>query len=654
MHISDFFRHRIPSHFLLLLSVLFLIAPETVTASQSNILISEVSVSGNKSADEYIELYNPNDTPIDIAGLQLRRRTQSGSESSIKVFGKNSVIPAHGYFLWANSQGLYTLPFADAETSSSALADDNSIALFTSSGVSGALIDSIAWGKGSLFSPDTPVFPNPEKKYGLTRDLTTLTRETTAKLTPTNSRGAVWVFSVPDPDPIPLPSPLPIPPSVIRFNEVLANPIGNEEEQEFIELYNQGSDVTDIGNFILRDASKTGAYIFPAKTLLSGHDYLVVKRSLSKLSLNNSNESLSLFDASETLIDTVTYQKTKEGVSLNYTESGWRGGTPTPGSANQVNALPETKEKVPKKGYRGVLISFTASGNDSDGDHLKYTWDFGDGHKSYKATATHRYEKNGTYTVTLTTSDGSDDLHETFSINIESFPEKKIRITSLVPNPSGRDSEGEYLIIKNREKKPVNLKGFSIATGWKKLINHPIRENFIIAPKSEARLTRTFSLFTLPNKKGRIELRAPDGKTLQKMKYRLSEGVADDMVYKKEKGQRWQWQEPIKATPDQNTLPSETEEEGGEEDSITPPIPDELPQTIPEDTSISLPEKPSPFLPLLNYGTNIVLPETVTLSFNDSEREMVLLPQKEHYAFTFAKTLASKINTTLNKWQNRE
>ncbi len=643
MQISGLFRYRPLSGFLILFGALFVLGPKGTFAAPGDILISEVSVSGEKSSDEFVELYNTSDSPLDLSGLQLRRRTQSGSESSVKVFTKNSFIPAHGHFLWANSQGLFALPFADSETSSSALADDNSIALFTSSGASGVLIDSIAWGKGSLFSPSTPIFPNLEKKQSLTRTTDTLTWTVTTLLTPTNSRGETW--APPGPDPI-LPPPITL--TAIRFNEIFANPSGNEEEQEFIELLNEADDATDVGGFTLRDASKTGAYTFPLKTILNGHSYLVLKRSTSKLSLNNSNESLSLFSTTGALVDTVAYQKTKEGISLNYTGSGWRGGIPTPGAANQLNTLPETREKVPKKGYRGVPVSFNARGKDADGDTLKYVWDFGDGHKSYKATTTHRYEKNSTYTIVLTVSDGSDDVSETFALKIESFPETKVRITSLVPNPRGLDSEGEFLIIENREKKSVNLKDFSITTGWKKLINHPIRENFIIAAKSEGRLTREFSLFTLPNEKGRVELRGPDGKTLQKIQYKLTTSAKEDAIYRKEKGKRWQWEE-VKVSPGA----AEKEEVPMDEVFIEPLAPEPLPQEITEGSTITLPERKAPsLLPLLNYGTHVTLPHDIELTFDDSIEEIPLLVT-EHYALTFAKEVASEINTVLNALQNK-
>lgn len=606
----------------------FNISPAQATSS---LLISEVLIGNEKASDnhEFVELYNTSSSAVDISHYRLRYKNSKGTENSLAVIKDGSCIPAHGNFLWANSKGNFA-SLADVTTGTT-LTENYSIALYPPEG--DVPLDNIRWGTD---------YSSPVQK-SLARDLVNLNwLPELANPTPEKSTGCPDA----EPDPIPIPTP-----TSVRLNEILPNPKGDENEGEFIELYNNDEEKTDISGFSLRDASKTGEYTFPKDTILQGKEYFILKRSVSKLSLNNSNETLSLFDAGNVLVDTVQYRNTKEGVSLNYTSSGWRGSHfLTPGAPNILNALPETKEKVPKKGYKDVAVSFHAKGKDADGDTLKYTWDFGDGHKSYKRETTHKYKENGNYTVTLTTTDGSEEILETFSLEIEPFPKKKIRIVSLVPNPSGKDSDTEWIEIENREKKSINLRGFSIATGWKKLINHPIREDFILEPKQTAKLTRTFSLFSLPNQKGKIELRAPDGDVLQRIKYKLDKSIKEDVIYKKEKGKRWEWQENEEDMASASALPDNQEEKTEPEISDTETT-NEVEETVSVLGASSIDHAtPSAYYQLLNYGTSFHLPEKMSLSFSDEiPLDAPLTPEP-----IISSSFFEKINTSLNDWQNEE
>lgn len=632
---------------------LFIASPSKVSATPTDIILSEISIAGTEANDEFIELYNQSNIPLDLSGLQLRRRTSSGSESSLKVFTQGSIIPAHGYFLWANSQGIFRTPFADAETSSSALASDNSVGLFTKSGNDGILIDSITWGKGPLFSPTTPSFPNPEKQTSLSRTLSTLSWSQ-RMITPTNSKGVTWVAPTPDPVPEPVPTP-PSPPgaNTLRFNEIFPNPSAKGDQGEFIELHNFGNTPLDISGWSIHDATKTGKYTFPTSTIVQAGVYLVISDQEFTFSLNNTDETLSLFDTTDAIIDTMQYEKTKENVSLNFTTSGWRGGIPTPGKPNQLNTLPETREKVPKKGYRGIPITFDARGKDSDGQTIKYTWNFGDNHKSYKEKTSHTYEENGTYLVTLVTTDGSDDVTETFTLKIESLPKPDIRITAIIPNPAGKDTDGEWILIENRGKKAIDLKGFSVATGWKKLVNHPVRESITIAPKSEVKLTREFSLFTLPNQKGKVELRTPDGKTLQEIKYKLEKSVVEDAVYFKEKGKRWEWRKntPQKTTP----FTGDTEEENMLNE---PAVNEAIPTREEAPTETALPQEIIPETNTDSFsedrGDQQVLGAETTLDERSTDTTLPEVPfsQSTNFLFDFFQNFFINLNSRLNDWQN--
>ncbi len=495
------------------------------------VVLSEIQVAGSKASDEFIELYNSSDESVNLSGWSLRRKSANDTTnrgSSLKTLGSSDTLPAHGYFLWANSVSIFK-DHADTTTGSS-LSDNNSLALYDKDGV---LIDSLTWGTGHALPYSPRQLANPDEKEIFVRDLDTLTWSAIKSSTPTNSKGEVFkneTGTAGEEDS----------PHEILINEVLPNPKEKGDTGEFIELYNPGSEPVDLSGWEIRDASITGRYVFPSGASIPTLGYLVVTDKEFSLSLNNSHETLSLRDKEKRFVHRVQYEKTKEGVALNLVGSTLRGARrPTPGAINVENTNPVTQERVPKKGHRGFAIEFRARGKDSDGDKLKFTWDFGDGHKSYRENTSHKYLKSGRYAITLTTDDGIDVTDEIFEITIEKYRTPKVRIVSFVPNPKGNDSDLEWIEIENRERKAVNLKTFSIATGTKKksIVNHPIRKDFIIPAKSVKRLTREHSLFTLGNIRGRIELRAPDGKVIQDLKYAFDKSLADNTLLKKEKGQ---------------------------------------------------------------------------------------------------------------------
>lgn len=628
-----------------LIIVFFSLSPKAL-ATSSTVILNEVLIGSEKASDsnEFVELYNPGTEAVDLSGFRLRYRNSSGTEYSLAEIKSGNCIPANGFFLWANSKGSYGSS-ADITTGYT-LTENYTVLLFTPKTLGDQLLDSISWG--NVKTPPLPVTKSLSRDSATLSWLSELTTPTPTKSTP-----------CPPPEPTPPPAPIV---TAVRFNELLPNPSGEESAGEFIELYNDDASEANIGGFILHDASQTGSYTFPKDTLIAGHGYFLIPGNVSKIALNNSNETLSLFDTTNTLVDTVHYQTTKEDVSLNFNNGNWRGGTPTPGALNQINILPETKERVPKKGYSGMAVSFDARGNDAEGSALKYTWDFGDGHKSYKGETSHTYEKNGTYQVILTTSDDKDDVAETFSIEIESFPKLDIRITALVPNPSGKDSDNEWLLIENREKESLNLENFSIATGWDNLVNHPIRKSFIIKGKSTAKLTRDFSLFTLPNKKGRIELRAPNGKTLQEIEYKEKQSIEEDLIYRKEKGKRWEWQ---KETPKTTTTAetADTPELSSPETSISEeivPVPEEAPleenqkstdPTIANQETYKKENLRQELSRLLYHHTWVEVPQNeITSTYQTSGK--VTATQSKNLASTLLEKIFSNINFALNNLQN--
>jgi len=65
----------------------------------------EANPSGSDTGNEWIELYNPNDVPVDVSHLELwDQEPEPGS--LVKIIPENSVIPPHGYLVisWSSAR----------------------------------------------------------------------------------------------------------------------------------------------------------------------------------------------------------------------------------------------------------------------------------------------------------------------------------------------------------------------------------------------------------------------------------------------------------------------------------------------------------------------------------------------------------------------
>lgn len=118
----------------------------------------------------------------------------------------------------------------------------------------------------------------------------------------------------------------------VILNEIFADPatdltgdanmdgVRSGSDDEFVELLNNGPDETDISGWYISDATST-RHIFPPNTVLSPYSFLVVfgggtpqldgvnwqVASSGGLGLNNSGDTVSLFNAEPQLIDSVVY-----------------------------------------------------------------------------------------------------------------------------------------------------------------------------------------------------------------------------------------------------------------------------------------------------------------------------------------------------------
>src|SRR5689334_6709111 len=74
-------------------------------AVASHVVISEVASRGPAGAtDEFVEIYNPTSSSLDLSGWKLQYKSQTGASfSDYTILPAGSSIAAHGFYLFANS-----------------------------------------------------------------------------------------------------------------------------------------------------------------------------------------------------------------------------------------------------------------------------------------------------------------------------------------------------------------------------------------------------------------------------------------------------------------------------------------------------------------------------------------------------------------------
>ena len=335
------------------------------------------------------------------------------------------------------------------------------------------------------------------------------------------------------------------------LSEVLPNPSIDETAAEYIELYNPSEDPVDLKNWSLHDASTSGNYTFSTSTLIQPSSYFVIYRSDFLFALNNTHETISLIAPNEKIVHTTHYAASRENVSYNYdlSTNGWRWSKYlTPAADNMLNSLPIIDSfTIPSIAYIDVYTEFSAQASDKNNEKLSVRWEFGDDRRSYLWATRHKYLIGGIYHGTLRIQDESEEVLQNFMITVKKYPKHRLKITGILPNPSGKDTGTEYLTIKNTSSKTLDLKNWSIATGTnrKRLVNHPITQHLFLKKGAEKIITRTDAAITLPNTTGVIELRRPDGSVADILSYGTeNETIPDNALYSYDQN-LWSWSVPF-------------------------------------------------------------------------------------------------------------
>ncbi|MCM3902461.1 MAG: lamin tail domain-containing protein [Pyrinomonadaceae bacterium] len=258
------------------------------------IVISEFRTRGPAGAnDEFVELYNNGDTPVEVGGWKIKGSSNAGTVSTRLSISAGAVIPARGHLLVTNSGG-YSGSVLGDQRFTSGIANDGGIALTLPNDT---VVDQVGMSSGSAFREGMHLAPLPsnanqsyERKpgglNGSSQDTTdnfndfqllspsdpqNLSANPTPGPSPTpgptpSPSPSPTPSPVPTPTPLPSPSPTPTPsPSPTPSTRVLISQIyggggnsGAPFRNDFIELFNAGSSSISLAGWSVQYANSTG------------------------------------------------------------------------------------------------------------------------------------------------------------------------------------------------------------------------------------------------------------------------------------------------------------------------------------------------------------------------------------------------------------
>ncbi|MFA5133403.1 MAG: lamin tail domain-containing protein [Patescibacteria group bacterium] len=354
--------------------ILSLFIPLMIHANEGHIIISEIKTYGQTATDEFVRLYNPTNTAIDISGWKLAKKTSSGAESNlVSSFADGSIISPNSAFLIVHQTGYQSgeTPNIFYSGASYSIADNNTIILKDNAG---AVIDKVGFGSATDYENEPAI--NPEKGASIKRQNNI---DTDNNKNDFSSTGVL-----PEETPVSPPPPITeVETSSAEYGDVVVNEtVPNPAEgKEWIELLNISQKTINLSGWKISDGS---AIIYDLEGALSPGAFLTIEINNR---LNNSGDAIYLSDGSEKSIFQMVYgdwQNSKlpapeKGQSLARNEKGdyQTSLSPTKNSNNNFSyAEPksENQEASILLDYSKISIieiSPNPDGGDTDNEYIK-------------------------------------------------------------------------------------------------------------------------------------------------------------------------------------------------------------------------------------------------------------------------------------------
>ncbi|MCX8015970.1 MAG: lamin tail domain-containing protein [Patescibacteria group bacterium] len=359
--------------FLIIIFTLIFISKARATGP---IIINEImyDLEGADSGLEWVELKNISSEPVDLTGWKFN----DGSNHLLNIPPKNGgqggmVISPQGFAILADKADLFLQnhPNFLGTVIDTAMSLNNTAATLRLIDNNGNIVEEASYiktqgGNGNGFSlervsDNVSEFcesnilggtPGQENNFNCNKVKEIKSSPT---LSPTNGNNELLTsspsFIIQDEDNqssdqsiIPTPTATPIRVRLI-INEFLPNPIGNDQEGEWIEIFNDSEIDIPLRGWRLEDAS--GQKYYFKDEIIQPKNFLVLTYKTTKITLNNNGETLSLYSPNNELAFQISYSgNAEEGFSYaRAAANNWKWTSiVTPGKVNQFD-----KEEVADK-----------------------------------------------------------------------------------------------------------------------------------------------------------------------------------------------------------------------------------------------------------------------------------------------------------------
>lgn len=327
--------------------------------------------------------------------------------------------------------------------------------------------------------------------------------------------------------------------STIVVNEIAAY---EATGYEWIEIYNAGSDATDMADWKFWEGGSNHGLTLAqgADMTIGAGEFVVIAQDSDKFlehnpgfvgklfdsfwqGLNEGGEEIGLRDGNEILVELFTYISSptfslerRDPLLADYTSANWgeHASGHSAGRANdinlpRVNAPPVAHIVVSATGTINQALAFDASGSSDDADIVSYAWDFGDGGASDSVTTTHAFLASGMFTVLLTVTDtdgatGTTTLAVAIKEPVDPATQK-IVINEFVSNPN--DGQKEWIELYNTTTGTISIADWTIedAVGRVLTLYGTITSSqFVAFELSSAKLNNTGDTITLKHADGTV------------------------------------------------------------------------------------------------------------------------------------------------------